>query len=309
MIDWHDPDGRPRREMTRPKMARWVGAAMLVLTAHGIGAWMALNWQPADSIADGPPPAVQIDLAPLDIASPPALSPDFAPGPQMIEAQPVPTPDTPTPVDEKNVAPSPPAATQDTNPAPPEKTAATEAVKPDTVAPVPPDVPVPPAPEKDKADALLAPPPAPKPRKEKKPPPPKHHLADRKRPVSPDQPKQEHTTAPPGAQAQRPTAAAVTGAVVSLSVSPTTWKSTLMARLNHYKRYPSGATGAGTTTVAFTIDRSGQVLTAHLIRSSGDPALDEEAVALPRRASPLPAPPSEVGGSTLTLAVPIRFDH
>ena len=80
-----------------------------------------------------------------------------------------------------------------------------------------------------------------------------------------------------------------------------------MAHLNRYKRYPAGASSAGTASVAFTIARSGQVLSAHLIGSSGNPALDAEAVSLPRRASPVPAPPPDFGGSVLTLTVPIHF--
>jgi TonB family protein len=63
----------------------------------------------------------------------------------------------------------------------------------------------------------------------------------------------------------------------------------LLAHLNRYKRYPSGAASTGTASVAFTIARSGQVLSARLIGSSGNPALDAEAVSLPRRASPVPA--------------------
>jgi protein TonB len=80
-----------------------------------------------------------------------------------------------------------------------------------------------------------------------------------------------------------------------------------MAHLNHYKRYPPGASSTGTASIAFTIARSGQVLSARLIGSSGDPALDAEAVSLPRRASPVPAPPADFGGSVLTLTVPIHF--
>jgi protein TonB len=80
-----------------------------------------------------------------------------------------------------------------------------------------------------------------------------------------------------------------------------------MAHLNRFKRYPAGASSTGTASVAFTIARSGQVLSARLIGSSGNPALDAEAVSLPRRASPVPAPPPEFGGSVLNLTVPIHF--
>jgi protein TonB len=78
-------------------------------------------------------------------------------------------------------------------------------------------------------------------------------------------------------------------------------KGALMAHLNRYKRFPPGAAGAG----VFTIDRSGRVLSARLVRSAGDSALDTEAASLPRRASHLPAPPPNIGGPSITLAVPI----
>jgi len=79
-----------------------------------------------------------------------------------------------------------------------------------------------------------------------------------------------------------------------------------MAHLNRHKRFPPGGS-QGTAMVAFSINRSGTVTSASLARSSGDSALDAEAVSLVRRASPVPAPPPEVGGSSIRLAVPIRF--
>jgi protein TonB len=51
------------------------------------------------------------------------------------------------------------------------------------------------------------------------------------------------------------------------------------------------------------------VVSARLISSSGDRALDEEAVALLHRASPTPPPPAQMGGSVISLTVPIRFDR
>ena len=80
-----------------------------------------------------------------------------------------------------------------------------------------------------------------------------------------------------------------------------------MAHLNRHKRFPPGG-GRGTASVAFSIDRAGRVLSARLVRSSGDATLDQEAVALARRASPVPPPPPNVGnGGNVLLAVPIRF--
>jgi periplasmic protein TonB len=61
--------------------------------------------------------------------------------------------------------------------------------------------------------------------------------------------------------------------------------------------------------VAFTIDRSGRVLSARLIRSSGSAVLDQEAVSLARRASPVPPPPPNIGGGTIVVTVPVRFSR
>ena len=79
-----------------------------------------------------------------------------------------------------------------------------------------------------------------------------------------------------------------------------------MAHLNRFKRFPLGA-APGTAGVRFTIGRTGQVLAASLSDSGGDALLDQEAVAMVRRSSPVPAPPEDMGGNTITLSVPIRF--
>jgi protein TonB len=59
--------------------------------------------------------------------------------------------------------------------------------------------------------------------------------------------------------------------------------------------------------VRFTIDRQGNVLSSALEESSGHDTLDQAAVELPRRASPLPPPPSAVARDRMELVVPVRF--
>jgi periplasmic protein TonB len=292
---------------------RWSAAAIVAALVHFAAAWAALNWHKAEATPDAPPPAIMIDLAPLAVA-PPASPQEVAPGPQMTEAQPVPTPDTPTPADETPdlTPPTPVAAPEQpkADPAPIEPRQIAEELKPDIPPPPQPqEVKVRDLPKEDNAEATLAPPPPPPPKPQAhKEPPPRAHEAERK-PIDPEKPKRRQTSAPPSSVAARSNtvAAASAGSGASPSVSPATWKSELMAHLNRYKRYPGGASSTGTASVAFTIARSGQVLTAHLIGSSGNPALDAEAVSLPRRASPVPAPPSEFGGAVLTLTVPIHF--
>ncbi len=55
------------------------------------------------------------------------------------------------------------------------------------------------------------------------------------------------------------------------------------------------------------MDRAGNVLSARLERSCGYVELDREAVALAKRAEPLPRPPAEIEGQTVELVVPIEF--
>jgi protein TonB len=120
------------------------------------------------------------------------------------------------------------------------------------------------------------------------------------------------SAAPQTFEAPRHATTPKASAVGARSASPAalaSWRSELMARLNRYKRYPPGAVRDGTSLVAFNINRSGAVTAAHLARSSGDSTLDQEAVSLPRRASPLPAPPEGIAAGSIALTVPIHFER
>ena len=98
-------------------------------------------------------------------------------------------------------------------------------------------------------------------------------------------------------QVPRPTSAAVP-----------TWQRLLVAQLERHKRYPAHAGGkVGETRLAFSIDRTGRVLTSRIVRSSGSEALDEEALALLKRAAPLPPPPAGLSDEQLSFVVPIRY--
>lgn len=313
---WDDLGGRPRRAASPFAALRWGAAAAIVVAAHAGAAWVALEWSPASTVANDPPPAVTIDLAPLAVASP-APPDEIAPGPQVTEAQPEPTPDVVDPADDAVPDPAPPTETTEAverdppDPTPPAPPKPVEEAKPVPVPPPQPEPTVPELPKRDAAEAVL-PAPAPPARPEHRERPVPKHEAARPRPVHRDRREVRRTTAPPSIEARRAEMAAAPASGQSRvpSVSPAAWKSALMARLNRYKRYPAGAAGSGTASVAFTIDRSGAVLASRLIGSSGDHALDQEAMSLPRRASPVPAPPPDLGsGRAITLTVPIRFDR
>lgn len=89
-----------------------------------------------------------------------------------------------------------------------------------------------------------------------------------------------------------------------------TWEGAVLTALNKAKRYPRSAQRArqqGVPYIRFVMDRNGKVLSSRLERSSGFPALDNEAVALPSRAAPLPMPPEDMNGNTIELVVPVQF--
>ncbi|MGX9425457.1 MULTISPECIES: energy transducer TonB family protein [Bradyrhizobium] len=120
---------------------------------------------------------------------------------------------------------------------------------------------------------------------------------------------QSHAAVQAQAQVHRSdrSAAAQTASGVS-SVSPANWQSLLMAHLERRKRYPPGAQSRGERGVAyvrFTIDDRGNVLSASLARSSGFAELDQEVLALVRRASPVPTPPADANRA---ITAPVRFN-
>jgi protein TonB len=79
----------------------------------------------------------------------------------------------------------------------------------------------------------------------------------------------------------------------------------LLAWLERHKQYPARARRAGeegTAVVEFSLDPTGRVLARRLVRSTGSDDLDQEALALIERASPLPAPSRQA-----TFVAPLVF--
>ncbi len=86
------------------------------------------------------------------------------------------------------------------------------------------------------------------------------------------------------------------------------WQKRLVAHLDRSKRYPAGgAQRDAQVIVAFTLDRMGHVVSASVSRSSGQPAFDAAALAMLRRADPVPAPPPLVADDGLSFTVPVVF--
>jgi protein TonB len=89
------------------------------------------------------------------------------------------------------------------------------------------------------------------------------------------------------------------------------YRATLYAAVKSRLRYPPTAERqgiSGTADVRFTLDRSGQVISASLVRSSGNPLLDQAALATVRPGSSLPAAPASISQPQFTVTAPLRFN-
>ncbi|MBS7541955.1 energy transducer TonB family protein [Ancylobacter oerskovii] len=266
----------------------WVGCGVLVLGAHGGALAYLLSAPPPVPLQE--PAAIMIELAEVPVA-PPSEPVDVAPGPQMVEApKEVEEEVKPDEQPEEEVEPPPPEPIKQEEPLP----EVTESPAPDIEVPLPPPAPL--------ASELTPPEKKIEPKKE----PPKKKPKPREKNEKPPAPR---TSAAPQMQAENSEriAAPTAGAANARSMTPANWRSRLMAHLNRHKRYPTGESGSGKARVAFTINRAGQVLSARLVGSSGNSRFDEEAVAMVRRASPVPAPPPEVPGGSIAFTVPVDF--
>ncbi|MBA4788363.1 MAG: energy transducer TonB, partial [Rhizobiales bacterium] len=145
------------------------------------------------------------------------------------------------------------------------------------------------------------------------PPPPRPIEKPKPKPKASRKPPAPVTSAAPRSDAptSSATAAPSAGSSSANSTAPATWRSQLISHLNRHKRYPGESRTAreeGTARLRFSIDRSGRVVGATLVGTSGSPRLDAEVMAMIQRASPVPAPPPEVSGGTITFTVPVNFN-
>jgi protein TonB len=148
----------------------------------------------------------------------------------------------------------------------------------------------------------------------------RHSAKTRPQPVKPHDAEVPPAPTPPAPETHAPAShpqqsAGTAGSSTVSAPSPgeVNWVSLLRQRLDRFKRYPAQALrqqAQGVVYLSLTLDRHGQVLSVALEKSSGTPTLDREALALPARATPLPASTDDIapGQAPITLTLPIRFD-
>jgi TonB family protein len=87
-----------------------------------------------------------------------------------------------------------------------------------------------------------------------------------------------------------------------------TWQKELAVHLDKNKRYPSDRSAkAAEVVVSFVLDRTGHVLSTQVTKGSGDVSFDAAALAMLRRADPVPPPPPLVADEGLTFSLPVIF--
>jgi periplasmic protein TonB len=247
--------------------ARWSLAAAIVVAAHAGAIASYLLFAPVESPGAADAPAVIMDLAPMPVA--PESQADLAPGPEMVEAQPMPEP--PKLVEAQVVEPLPKieAPAEILLPASEPKV---EAQPEETPVEKPQEKPVervqqtPPAPQTTAA-----------PRSERRP--------------------------APAARAPNPGSTESSAAMASwrdLLVAR-------LQRAKRYPASAEARRAQGIATLSFSVDRNGRVLSQRIVGSSGHSDLDQEVLALVQRAQPLPPFPPAMAQSVIHLSVPIRF--
>jgi periplasmic protein TonB len=87
-----------------------------------------------------------------------------------------------------------------------------------------------------------------------------------------------------------------------------TWQKELVAHLDKHKRYPADRSQkTAELVVSFTLDRMGHVLSASIVKGSGDSAFDDAALAMVRKSDPVPMPPPLVADEGLNFTLPVIF--
>jgi protein TonB len=249
----------------RSRIGRWTGAAVVVCALHVAGAALAVMQWPEEEVADDAAGTFSVELALLP-APAPVDSPDVAHGPVQQKAKL--TPEAAKEAVEKVEKDIPPV---DPSPAP----------DPEVALPRH-------QPEENEQPKEEAP---------REPVPDEQVRHDTEAPL---------TTAPPRIEAEpAPSSVPAEGDKAARARAEASWRSEVMRQLNRFKRVPDAARarrGRWEVLVAFTLDRTGQIVEVQIAKSSGVPVLDEEALALIGRVRFQPPP-----GATLSFTLPISF--
>lgn len=328
--EFHDTDALALDERLQRRDRRRLMLAGVAAIALHVGTAVAIAFAPAVKPVEPPgemeisidlePAVMSAESASAGAAAASAPQAETPPEPEPLEevaeeTPPEPTPPEPTPPEpEPVVEPPPPEPLPD----PVEEVVQPEPLpepepEPEPVTEPPPEevVEAEPPPPADQAEVVLPSRPKPKPKPVAK---PKVERAEKVEPTPAAKPKPKPVAKPKPASASSAASAASSARKTDVGGSGAKADPNELARyigrlrsaLERRKRYPSAAGGvSGTASLSFTINRSGQVTSFRITRSSGNAALDAATRAMVQGAS-LPAIPAGLP-ATITVGVPVNF--
>jgi periplasmic protein TonB len=85
------------------------------------------------------------------------------------------------------------------------------------------------------------------------------------------------------------------------------WGKKITAYFQLHKRYPENKLKTVTVKVALVLNRLGNVISAEIKESSGDPVFDDEAIAMVHRSDPVPTPPAGLTDDQFAFDLPVNF--
>lgn len=282
----------------------WACAALLVLIAHASAALYLHQALTEDNSHEAVEEALMVELAPLTLSQAEEVQSE-----ELVEETPSETPpeeiteklpEEVQPVEEEvveTVEPEQQIAALEPEIEPLEEVEEVEQIEPDPIIDELVEEPDMVLPESDVPMPVARPmPEKPKPVVREKP------KLERPKEVVRDKPKPVEV-----AKAAPAPAPSVARASTAPSITPAKWQSRVIAHINRRKGSISRRSrGRGQAYVLFSINNSGGVTASRISQSSGDQALDQLALDLIKRSSPVPTPPEN---GPRTLNIPISFER
>jgi periplasmic protein TonB len=85
------------------------------------------------------------------------------------------------------------------------------------------------------------------------------------------------------------------------------WGRKISAYFELHKRYPPNKSKSTTVKVSLVINRLGNILSAAVAESSGDPTFDEAALSMIHRSDPVPTPPAALTDDQFAFSLDVKF--
>ena len=85
------------------------------------------------------------------------------------------------------------------------------------------------------------------------------------------------------------------------------WGRMISAYFELHKRYPPNKDKTATVKVSLVINRLGNIISAAVAESSGDPAFDDAALSMIHRSDPVPKPPAKLTDDQFAFSLDVKF--